>query len=341
MIKLFLKRIVQFLFLPIMITGVMSLLYLKADPFLDFRKDNYSWKYFFQGLGDLATKKLIDSNLKYNSFIFGSSVSANVYACYLQNKIPESIFFHYADWGETVEGVYNKMKFIDSSGYEIKNVFWFIDANRTFMYSGTDRIDNHYLLTGQKKRDYLIYHFKAYYKSIFNFNSYSKDRIKILLGLPVEGEIFPNWNSDLFTNDTNHSCDTVNFENYAKIDSKTELKNKVDSLRNTGKFFHKRDTIQQYNEIQIVEMKKELLLKIYDLFKKHNTNFYIVITPAYDQKKFDPLDYAILNSLFGDRLYDFSGINDFTNNDYNYYDGTHYQKYISKHIIDQIFSENN
>jgi len=337
MITLFLKRIAQFLIIPLIVSGILCSLYIKADPFSDFKQENnYSWKYFFQGLGDLATKKLINSNINYNSFIFGSSRSAGVYACYLQHKIPKSVFFHYSDWTETIGGTYNKLKFVDSLGYKIDNVFWYIDTDCTFRNSGADKDNNHYLLIGKKKQDYLLYHFKSYYKSIFKFSPNSTDKIKILLGLPVKGEIYPNWNSDLFTNDPNHNCDTVNFANYSKSNINSKLISRIDSLKGTG-FFYKRDTIQQYNSAQISENEKEILLKISEIFNKHKTNYYIVITPLYDQKKFNQSDYDILKMFFGNRLYDFSGINDITNNEYNYRDRTHFQYCISKGIIDQIF----
>ena len=338
MIKLFLKRISQFLIIPLIISSVLVCLYIKADPYSDFKEKNYnySWKYFFQGLGDLATKKLIKSDVKYNSFIFGSSRCAGVYACYLQHKIPKSAFFNYADWNETIEGVYNKLKLLDSLKYKIDNVFWYIDTDNTFGKAYSD--NNHYMLTNNSKKDYLFNHFTSFYKPIFKFNSTSKDRVKILLGLPVNGEIFPDWNSDLVTNDPNHSCDTVDFANYSKPNFNAELIRNIDSLKGTG-FFYKRDTVQQYNEVQILEKERKILSKISEIFNKHNTNYYIIITPIYDQKKFHQSDYNILKAFFGNRLYDFSGINEITNNEYNFPDQKHFQEYISKRIIDQIFSD--
>src|SRR6185369_17091608 len=100
-----------------------TLLYIERDVYSDFGNyKNYSWKYNFQGLGDISTKKLINSSIAYNSFIFGSSRSAELYACYLNKKIKNARFFHYANWYETIGGIYAKLKLLDSLKYHLDNV---------------------------------------------------------------------------------------------------------------------------------------------------------------------------------------------------------------------------
>ncbi len=85
-------------------------------------------------------------------------------------------------------------------------------------------------------------------------------------------------------------------------------------------------------------MKKDILLKIHELFKKHGTHYYIVITPLYNQMQFDYADMRILRTIFGDNIYDFSGVNEITNNEYNYLDGLHFRPCISKQMIDSILA---
>jgi len=80
--KKFILNLIKFLFLPIFITSVLIYFYIYRDVYKDFYVyKNYSWKYSFQALGDLSTKKLLNSKEKYNSFIFGSSRSVSVYGC--------------------------------------------------------------------------------------------------------------------------------------------------------------------------------------------------------------------------------------------------------------------
>ena len=191
LVNFFSFSIPLFLLLLIPIT-----IYIKRDVYSDFSpKENYSWKYSFQQLGDLSTKKLLTSTIDYNSFILGSSRTTSIYGCYLQTKIPNSIFFHYANWNETIGGIYRKLNLLDSLGYDLKNVVICLDTDHTFAFTGRPHYYDHYLLTDIPRRKYLISHFQQFFSHV------SVDRLKILIGLPVQGDIFPNWQSDLRTND--------------------------------------------------------------------------------------------------------------------------------------------
>lgn len=330
--NIFLKRILHFSAVPIGLFLILIVLYVNTDPYSDFgKKDNYSWKFFFQQLGDLSTKKLLNSTTNYNSFIFGSSRTSDLYACYLEKKIPGSKFFHYGNWNETIGGIYSKLNLIDSCGYNIDNAFVYLDTDFTFGGDGKVNPADHYLLTGESKFSYLFGHFKSYFQNI------TMDKIKILLGMPVSGDFYPNWESDLTTNDPKHSCnDTNHIYNYSKKDVSNSLKHKIDSLKEDG-FLYSRSPEQQYCQAQISDTEKVILMKIYEIFMKHDTQYHIVITPLYDQKKFHPCDKQILNDFFKNRIIDFSGINQFTNDEYNYPDRKHFQPYISKSIVDSIF----
>ena len=328
--KIFLRNILIFIIFPIVVLLLTVILYVVADPYMDFgKKQNYSWKYFFQQLGDVSTKKLINSSENYNSFIFGSSSPTTIYACYLNKVVPNSSFFHYGNWNETIGGIYNKLELIDSLGYEIDNVIIYLDTDFSFKGEGKCRSSDHYLITGGEKFEYLKTHFNSFYRNI------SVDKIKILCGCKVSGMIFPNWPSDLITNDP-HSCNGSEvLLKYSKVNESKKLKKKIDSLKVTG-FFYERPLYQEYTEEQISESEKEILSKIKHKFEKHHTNYYIVITPLYDQLKFSRRDQEKINALFGNRVFDFSGINNYTNNEYNYPDREHFQTYISKCIIDSI-----
>ena len=90
---------------------------------------------------------------------------------------------------------------------------------------------------------------------------------------------------------------------------------------------------------QISEKEKDYLVEIKKILKKHNTNLKVVITPLYDLKKFSRTDSILLKEFFGNNLYDYSGVNSITKNEYNYPDVKHFLPYISKHILDEIYHE--
>ena len=328
--KAFFQNILRFLAFPVLVILITVVPYIKADPYMDFgKKENYSWWYHFQRLGDLSTKKLLHSNHTYNSFILGSSRSISLYACYLNKIFPNSSFFHYANWGDPIEGIQNKLELLDTLGFAIDNVVIYFDADGTFIGAGKCGDSDHYLITKQTRNKAIQDHFKSFYKNL------DSDKIKILLGhKKIEGQ--PYWTSDPVTNDARHQCNNPHIlSDYSKIDRSDSLIAVIDSMIGTG-YLYDRPGEQQYYKDQISNSEKGMLYKIKSILDKHATNYYVVITPLYDQKKFSLKDQAILHEVFGERLFDFSGINRFTNDKYNYPDRMHFQPYISKYMIDSI-----
>jgi hypothetical protein len=333
--KRFILKNVVFLGILFIAALPLTLLYINRDVYEDFGyHNNYSWKYNFQGLGDIATKKLLQSPLPYNSFIFGSSRSAYLYACYLNKKIKNSCFFHYANWFETIGGIYAKLKLLDSLNYKIDNAVIYLDTDGvTFKDDGRISATEHYLLTNQSRANYYFTHYKMF------FSSFTMDKLKILLGIRVSGMVFPNWESDLKTNDHQHICSESILDGYGNTEMDQAYLRKIDSLKRTGVLFERSSLNQPRREKKQISINEEhILLKIRELFKKHGTNYRIVITPLYDQMQFDYADMQILRTIFGNSIYDFSGVNEITNNEYNYFDGMHFRPCISKQIIDSILA---
>ncbi|HEU4554910.1 MAG TPA: hypothetical protein VFS25_18820 [Chitinophaga sp.] len=323
--------------IPVLLMAVPSYLYLKRDVYQDFgRHKNYSWTYSFQQLGDIGTKKLLgNAAYKYNSFIFGSSRTTGIYACYLQQKIPNARFFHYANWNESIGGIYEKLKLLDSLHYEINNVVIYVDTDFTFDGDGKCHSSDHYLLTGNSEKEYMLSHYRSF------FTSFNMDKLRILCGRHVSGGMFPNWQSDVITNDCNHNCaDTTVLADYGHVQHDEQLRHKIDSLKKAG-ILYARSAALTFKEKQISAGEEQMLLGIKRIFDKHATNYYVIITPLYDQKKFNPADQQLLTRCFGPHLYDFSGINRFTADPDNYPDGKHFQPYISKLIMDSVISGKN
>ncbi len=328
----FLSKCIYFLLPIILIILLPTILYLKRDPYSDFgRKKNYSWKYNFQSLGDISTKKLLHSSINYNSFIFGSSRSAGVFGCYLQKKIPNSKFFHYGNWNETIGGIYQKIKLIDSLGYKIDNAIIYIDTDYTFEDEGKCNSFDHYLLTKESRKQYILNHYRSY------FSSFNIDRLKILLGKQVGGDIFPNWESDLATNDPDHICTDSIVTHYGDIIENIEYLYTIDSLKQSG-FFYNRPESQTYKAKQISDFESKYLSDIMQIFSKHHTSYYVIITPLYDELKFESSDMTTIYQYLGKSVYDFSGNSEITQKISNYPDGKHFQKYISKIILDSIIN---
>ena len=117
-------NILKFSLFPVFFSGILILMYLNKDPYLDFGVySDYSWKYRFQQMGDLGTKKLLTkSKSSYNSFILGSSRTTGIYACYLEKINTNAKFFHYVNFNESIGGIYSKLYLLDSLGYSLDNI---------------------------------------------------------------------------------------------------------------------------------------------------------------------------------------------------------------------------
>ncbi|WP_309387576.1 hypothetical protein [Cerasicoccus frondis] len=321
-----------FLFLPACIVLFFTVLYVKMDPYQDLRSyDNYSWTYYRQALGDLSTKKLLaNPKLRPDSFIFGSSRATSLYACYLEQKLPGAHFYQFAHWNDSIGGILNKLKFLDEHGYEIRNVVIALDTDRTFVGSGKPLENDHYLINGKQALEYYYDH----YRTLVPPNEWEK--VKFLLGdMPKEQR--PDWQSDLRTNDSNHSCTEETLAAYGDFPMDSVYRTNIEKLIQNGRLYP-RSAEAKVLDPQISPQEIEMLHAIRELFDQHQTNFYVFITPLYDQAKFNPKDMAILQSTFGDRLFDYSGVNEITENQYLYYDVTHYYRHISKQIIDEMLA---
>jgi len=327
--KSFVRTLLLFFAAPGVLVLMLVGLYVKKDVYLDFGPyPNYSWKYYFQQLDDLSTKKYLLSDKNYNSFIMGSSRSVGVYGCYLQKKIPNSRFFHYGSWSESIGAIHQKLWFLDSTGADIRNLVLYIDTDNSFYQDGSS-FSQHYLFTGSSEIMYKLKHMKTF------LLAKDPDYVKILLGMEVHGEIFPNWESDKTTNDCQHVCSASVLSTYSLRNQSHKDSVKIDSLLKNG-FLYPRKPIQQYSTDQISGIEESKLAAISEILKKHQTNYYVVITPLYDQIRFSNRDMKILRNYFGNRIYDFSGINETTNNPCNYPDRKHFLPCISKMMLDSI-----
>lgn len=109
-------------------------------------------------------------------------------------------------------------------------------------------------------------------------------------------------------------------------------------VNQTTQKLYPRDSVEQVGEPVISEMGTELLSQIHELFVNGNTNYKIVVSPLYDQIKLNPADKSILDSIFGaENVYDYSGINKYTNDSLNYYESSHYRPRVARQIMNEIY----
>ena len=332
-----LKR--QLLFLTPMFLAIATYAYL--DPFkVVLHYDSVYAHNYTGGVGlnaGYVSTATFDNNCKhiaYNSFIFGNSRSIYYRVYEWQKYLSHGCMpYHFDASAETIDGIARKMAYIQSKGLRIHNALLIIDAS---VVSRTTPLDGHlYALPPQlcAYRNFLKFHtdFLCAFlnpKFLCAFTDYS-----------INGKIKDYMKHDYLLSDehftysptTNECCYDFYEQQIASGTYYTPERMKVF------------DGVQHPDSIspKVIGTKQLAVLKhISQILHTQATNYKIVISPLYNQIKFNPADLAILHRMFGkENVYDFSGKNRFTNDYHNYYEQSHYRPTVASDILHIIYPE--
>jgi len=309
-------------------------LYLYFDPFKVLRQySDYSYPHVIPNRDYISTSMFIKNYNKnsYNSFIFGSSRTLafrpDSWSKYLSdNDHP----FMFDASGESIYGIYTKLKYLDSKNVDIRNALILLCRDASFIK--TERQNGHLFIKhpATSGRNSLIFQckfFKAYLNPKFLFNFYS---------FKIYGAYKPYMSG--YIDNRKITFDTITNE-IDIIDQETEiLLNPVDYYAKREDLFYERtgektDTIQRITEEYLV-----ILKEVKRILEKNNTDYKVVLSPLYEQIKFNPSDLSILKKEFGNNLYDFSGKNSLTDSIYNYYEVNHMRPNVGDSIFNIIYN---
>lgn len=268
----------------------------------------------------------------YDSFIFGNSRSVLYQAAEWKKYIPASSKpYHFDAAAETLYGICKKIQYIDSKNEKLNNVLLVFDH----MVLGRDKSQNGHLfavspqLTGYENiGDFHLQFLRTFfsYKFLPGYIDYKiTGKVKpYMTKTTLRKEAF------LYDYHTNEMLLTT---------AEKEIADGTFYTAERMKVFYKRDSVQTYATSVIKENQKKLLTEIARIFKKQGTNYKIVISPLYDQKKPDKADMAYLQTLFGsENIFDFSGINSITNDYRNYFESSHYRPHVATKILNEIYT---
>ena len=89
----------------------------------------------------------------------------------------------------------------------------------------------------------------------------------------------------------------------------------------------------------IRERQQELLKEIKQVCQKHHTSVKIIISPDYNQVRIHPEDVTYLKRMFGEgNVFDFTGINEYTNDKHNYYEKGHYRPLLGIRLMKEVYT---
>jgi len=314
---------------------VPVIFYLIIDPFKVLYKYseqiNTDKNYQIVTNRDFQSTQLLLSYYKkydYNSFIFGNSRST-FFQVTTWNKFIQGNCFHFDASNESIYGIYCKLKLLESLKININNALIILDAKTLTV---VENQNGHLFIMHPEssKESYFTFHIEMF-RGFFPRAMYAhmdlwltNKKKPYMDKYGIRDNVFKQ---DVVSNQIKY------FVYDEQLSSNPDL-----YYANRMSQFYKRDTIQIYSEPVIKKEQEEILESIRSILVFHNTKYKIIISPLYDQFKLNHKDLNYLINLFGsENVFDFSGINSFTNDYHNYYENSHYRPLVCDSIINIIY----
>lgn len=332
--KLFLRKVLQFLILPVIVFIALLAGYIIYDPFKVVKSyKDYSHS-FNVNRGYISTETFLRNypKQKYNSFIFGSSrifgFHVSSWKKHLNN---DANVYSFDAYGEKISGMYHKLRFLDEQGVDIKNVLLCFDTDYTFRKR--ENVPRYLYIEHPASSDvsWLEFHevtFETYLSPSFLYSMYAKE----LFG--IDNEFVNNY----YSQSGGITYDTLTNEPRRKD---LDMKIKKDSADYYSKIYFYTVTETGEPPFPIAdERAAKYMQQIKEIFDKHHTDYRIVLNPLYSQAIFHSRDMETIKKVFGtDRIYNFTGYNDITKNKYNYYEESHFRPFIGDSIMNIIYGD--
>jgi hypothetical protein len=314
--------------------SVFVVVYAVTDPYMVLYKYNdYNRNYYINKNRDyVSTEMFLRNSGKYDfdSFIFGSSTSMFIPPSLWGNYIEtDNYVFSFDASRERLQGIWSKVKYLDQNGIHIKNSIVILES-KTF----TEFVNNIPLFM----KHYEVYPSSKLYFQYAYFLNFCDLRFLVALGHYRLTEKFHPYMSEFLVSEP-YSYDTVTNEFY-NPGIMDELKR--DSI---GYYEARKDNFPPRSGTFIEEAEKltpehvEMLNEIRDIFVRHQTDYRIIICPTYNQREFNHKDLKVLKSVFGEQtVFDFTGINRFTEEKSMYYDEFHFKELLGKEMLDSVYT---
>ena len=305
-------------------------LYVYDDPFMVLHKyDVYDSdvKLNEHHVGWQIYKNNNDS-VHFNSFILGNSCTM-AFRCGEWEKYlaPGDRAIRLFGNAESIKAISLKLRALDREGAEIKNVLIILDRaslSHFELLTGPSNILPS-AISGRNPFTVQLAFIQGFATPDFLF-PYLKYRITGKVELKMKrmnpyGRIRDSKNNDAFN------------PREKQIEQEGEA-----YWKNRKKEFPERDGTVTITAPAIYQKQRKVLDEIMDVLRRHNTSIRVVISPDYNQKELHPDDREILQSIFGkENVYDFSGINEFTEDYHNYYESGHYRPLLGNKLLERIY----
>lgn len=334
--KHFIKKIFAFSLFAIIPIFVFGIVYSILDPFKvlktydSFYDENATgWVGINKDYVSTSTFIRNNENRDYNSFIFGSSRSiffqVKDWKKYLDSN---SKCFHFDASGEALWALNKKIEFIDKQGNRLSDILLILDYSTIIQdkpKEGHLFIISPPLVNNSNLFDFHKTFFSAFLNPKFLF---------AYLDFTLNGKVKPYMKKAYLLDDRPHNYDINSNEIRYDYFEYLIQKNKYYTPERLSVFYERDTLTQDYSPHCIFESQKVIFNNIKSITNKHNSRVKIIISPLYDQKKLNDQDIAYLKDTFGaNNVFDFSGINKYTNDYKNYYESSHYRPHVARELL--------
>lgn len=339
--KTFIWRLLRFLIIGMVPIVPFVILYVYTDPFKALRHYDSFFESNAKGIVTLnqdyvSTKTFLNyvDEQSYNSFVFGNSRSIFYpMDAWKRHLGSEASCYHFDAAGESLWGIHKKILFLYNRDTDLKNAIIVLDYET--LIQSTPK-DGHLFIVAPpliNNRNLLKFHF-CFMKAFLD-----PDFLYAYIDFIRTGEIKPYMTKNFLLDDRPRSYDPkineMRFDYYEKCIQEgcyyTENRMRC--------FYDRKHSSAPSNPICIKEAQKEMLVEINEVFRRAGTNVKLIISPLYDQVRLNAQDVVYLQDLFGKaNVFDFSGINEFTQHYENYYENSHYRPHVAMKLMDVVYA---
>ena len=330
----FIKDLSLFLILPSTLIAYALL----SDPF----KVWFPYDDYYENPNAILNRgwvclKIYDKNKgseNFDSFILGSSRSIAFKTDKWSEYLSEgSRAFHFDASAEGIYGISNKLKYLVTQGSKVDNALVILDLatlRKNVDWHGHLFISPPAL---SENRDFVFY--TVFLRAsldigfLFAFTDYSIFRTHRRYMKWIIPRLVPK--GDMITGDLWY----LSYDEQIAKDSVAYYS----SMLTKGLFYERvSNQVSVSSKREVGKKELEQLQEIKEIFRRQGTDYRIVISPLYDQIPLDEERIKVLTDLFGnENVFNYSGVNEFTEEIGNYYESSHYRPHVADRIMEDMY----
>lgn len=335
--KQFIKKLLNFSFFLTIPFLALLCLYIILDPFKVLK--SYDSFYDINSSGWVGINKDFVSTttfirnsekIDYNSFIFGNSRSIFYQIVDWKKHLDsDSKCYHFDASGEALWALNKKIEFIDKQGNNLNNILLILDYET--IIQDKPKEGHLFIISPPLVNNSNLFDFhKTFYFTFLN-----PKFLYAYLDFKLSGKVKPYMRKSNLLGDRPRNYDITTNEIRFDYFEKLIEEDKYYTTERLSVFYDRDTLTQNYSSQSIFEGQKKIFKNIQSILKKHNSKIRVIISPLYNQQKINENDLIYLRSIFGhNNVFDFSGINEYTNNYINYYESSHYRPHIARKLME-------